>query len=73
MHNIGAARPKPEQGFYLDICGRYRRKTPRQHLKGNGAYGRRRRQTGQRHCKAFASVFISPTQAPPSTAIEGLA
>ncbi len=33
--------------------------------KGNGTHGRRHRRTGQRHDKAFTSVFISPTQAPP--------
>uniref|UniRef100_A0A0E0I711 protein-serine/threonine phosphatase n=1 Tax=Oryza nivara TaxID=4536 RepID=A0A0E0I711_ORYNI len=32
--------------------------------KVNGAHGRRRRRTGQRHGKAFASVFTSHTQAP---------
>uniref|UniRef100_A0A0E0CWW6 Uncharacterized protein n=1 Tax=Oryza meridionalis TaxID=40149 RepID=A0A0E0CWW6_9ORYZ len=33
--------------------------------KGNGAHGHRRRRTGSRHRKAFASIFTSPTQAPP--------
>uniref|UniRef100_A0A0E0I986 Uncharacterized protein n=1 Tax=Oryza nivara TaxID=4536 RepID=A0A0E0I986_ORYNI len=33
--------------------------------KGNGAHGRRCRRTGSRHGKAFASIFTSPTQAPP--------
>uniref|UniRef100_A0A0E0R8N7 Uncharacterized protein n=1 Tax=Oryza rufipogon TaxID=4529 RepID=A0A0E0R8N7_ORYRU len=33
--------------------------------KGNSAHGRSRHRTGQRHDKAFASIFTSPTQAPP--------
>uniref|UniRef100_A0A0E0I612 Uncharacterized protein n=1 Tax=Oryza nivara TaxID=4536 RepID=A0A0E0I612_ORYNI len=33
--------------------------------EGNDAHGRRRCRTGQKHGKAFASIFTSPTQAPP--------
>uniref|UniRef100_A0A0D3FVP6 Uncharacterized protein n=1 Tax=Oryza barthii TaxID=65489 RepID=A0A0D3FVP6_9ORYZ len=56
---------KPEQGFHLKIVGDMKECHDNASKKGNDAHERRRRRTGQRHGKAFASIFTSPTQAPP--------
>uniref|UniRef100_A0A0E0FFQ4 Uncharacterized protein n=1 Tax=Oryza nivara TaxID=4536 RepID=A0A0E0FFQ4_ORYNI len=55
---------KPEQGFHLEIVGDMKECHDNASKKGNDAHGRRRRRTGQRHGKAFASIFTSPHKHP---------
>nr|ABA99774.1 hypothetical protein LOC_Os12g40720 [Oryza sativa Japonica Group] len=64
MRNAAAARPKPEQGFHLEIYGGKWESAMTTHSRRETAR-RRRHRTGQRHGKAFASVYTLPTQAPP--------
>jgi hypothetical protein len=66
MCNAVAARPKIGIRFSpVDFVGDMKERHDNASKKGNGAHGRRRRRTGPRHGKAFASIFTSPTQAPP--------
>lgn len=55
---------KLEQGFHLEIYGDMKEHQDNASKEGNDAHGRRRCRTGQKHGKAFASIFTSPTQAP---------
>uniref|UniRef100_A0A0E0AHT0 Uncharacterized protein n=1 Tax=Oryza glumipatula TaxID=40148 RepID=A0A0E0AHT0_9ORYZ len=64
--NAIAARPKAGTRSVEDMKEHHDNASK----KGNDAHERRRRRTGQRHGKAFASIFTSPTQHPTSTAIE---
>uniref|UniRef100_A0A0E0QD27 Uncharacterized protein n=1 Tax=Oryza rufipogon TaxID=4529 RepID=A0A0E0QD27_ORYRU len=63
--DAAAARPKIGTRFSPGDLWGYERTQDNASKEGNDAHGRRRCRTGQKHGKAFASIFTSPTQAPP--------